>query len=65
MMAIGAGSPYANLTQNSMQMVGSAQGLNPMYSGGSMGNPYMTGSAFGDFGVKVGTNLLFGSNSTK
>jgi hypothetical protein len=37
MMAIGAGSPYANLTQNSMQMVSQASGLNPMYSGGSPG----------------------------
>lgn len=35
MMAIGAGSPYANLTQPAMQMVSNASGLNPMYSGGS------------------------------
>lgn len=40
MMAIGMGSPYANMTQNAMQMVGSSQGLQPMYSGGqfSSGN---------------------------
>ena len=39
MMAIGAGSPYANLTQNAMGMVQSAQGLNPMYSGGQFSQP--------------------------
>ena len=34
MLAMGMGSPYANLTQNAMSMVGGAQGLNPMYTGG-------------------------------
>ena len=49
MMAIGAGSPYANLTQNAMAMVGGAQGLNPMYSGGqfSGGGFNMGGAALG------------------
>ena len=65
MMLAGLGSPYANMTGPAMSMVSGAQGLNPMYSGGSFGNPYITGSGLGDFGLKVGTNLLFGSNSTK
>jgi hypothetical protein len=47
MMAIGAGSPYANLTQNSMQMVGSAQGLNPMYSGGQFSSGGIGGGLMG------------------
>jgi hypothetical protein len=34
MMLAGLGSPYANMTPNAMQMVGSSQGLQPMYSGG-------------------------------
>ena len=34
MLAMGMGSPYANLTQNAMSMVSGAQGLSPMYSGG-------------------------------
>jgi hypothetical protein len=34
MLAMGMGSPYANLTQNAMSMVERAQGLSPMYSGG-------------------------------
>lgn len=40
MLALNAGSPYANLTQNAMGMVSSANGLQPMYSGGqfSSGN---------------------------
>ena len=47
MMAIGAGSPYANLTQNSMQMVGSAQGMNPMYSGGQFSSGGAGGALMG------------------
>ena len=35
LLAAGLGSPYANMTAPSMQMVGSANGLQPMYSGGS------------------------------
>jgi hypothetical protein len=54
MMAIGAGSPYANLTQNAMAMVGGAQGLNPMYSGGQFsgqdGGFNMMGAAAGGLG---------------
>ena len=48
-MAMGMGSPYANLTQNAMAMVGGAQGLNPMYSGGqfSGGGFNMGGAALG------------------
>ena len=34
MMALGMGSPYANVTPQSMQMVAGSQGLSPMYSGG-------------------------------
>ena len=34
MMALGMGSPYANMTPQAMQMVSGAQGLSPMYSGG-------------------------------
>jgi hypothetical protein len=48
-MAMGMGSPFANLTQNAMAMVGGAQGLNPMYSGGqfSGGGFNMGGAALG------------------
>jgi hypothetical protein len=56
MMAIGAGSPYANLTQNSMAMVGGASGLNPMYSGGQFsGGGSGMGSAIG-----MGTGAVLG-----
>lgn len=56
MMAIGAGSPYANLTQNSMAMVGSAGGLSPMYSGGQFsGGGSGMGSAIG-----MGTGAVLG-----
>lgn len=47
MMAIGAGSPFANLTQNAMGMVGSASGLNPMYSGGQFSSGSGMGSTIG------------------
>jgi hypothetical protein len=47
MMAIGMGSPYANLTQNSMAMVGSAGGLSPMYSGGQFSSGGMGGAMMG------------------
>jgi hypothetical protein len=50
MMAIGAGTPYANLTQNSMAMVGGASGLNPMYSGGQF-----SGQGGGAMGSAIGT----------
>jgi hypothetical protein len=56
MMAIGAGSPYANLTQNSMAMVSGAQGLSPMYSGGQFsGGGSGMGSAIG-----MGTGAVLG-----
>ena len=56
MMAIGAGSPYANLTQPAMSMVSGAQGLNPMYSGGSFsrGNQGMNTIAGGLGGALSG-----------
>jgi hypothetical protein len=57
MMAIGAGSPYANLTQNSMQMVGSAQGLNPMYSGGQFSSGGGAGAAMGAGGALLGAGV--------
>lgn len=47
MMAIGMGSPYANMTQNAMQMVGSAGGLRPMYSGGQFSSGGMGGALMG------------------
>ena len=55
-MAMGMGSPYANLTQNSMAMVGGAQGLSPMYSGGqfSSGNQGMNMAAGGLGGALSG-----------
>ena len=46
-LAMGMGSPYANLTQNSMAMVGGAQGLNPMYSGGQFSSGGVGGSLMG------------------
>jgi hypothetical protein len=52
MMAIGAGSPYANLTQNSMAMVGNASGLNPMYSGGQFSG--QGGGGFNMMGAGAG-----------
>lgn len=61
MMAIGAGSPYANLTQPAMQMVGSAGGLSPMYSGGqfSSGNQGMNMLAGGLGGGLSGAAMGF------
>ena len=61
MMAIGAGSPYANLTQNAMGMVGSARGLEPMYSGGqfSSGNQGMNMLAGGLGGGLSGAAMGF------
>lgn len=55
-MAMGMGSPYANLTQNSMAIVGGAQGLNPMYSGGqfSSGSQGMNMAAGGLGGALSG-----------
>lgn len=71
MMAIGAGSPYANMTAPAMSMVSNAQGFQPVYSGGSFGSssplPGMLGTlggaALGAAGVALapatfGTSLL-------
>jgi hypothetical protein len=57
MMAIGAGSPYANLTQNSMQMVGQARGLEPMYSGGQFSSGGGAGAAMGAGGALLGAGV--------
>ena len=54
LMAMGIGSPFANLTQNSMSMVGGAQGMNPMYAGGSPGTAgqnMMLGGTIGGAGL--------------
>ena len=54
LMAMGIGSPFANLTQNAMEMVGGAQGMNPMYSGGSPGTAgqnMMLGGTIGGAGL--------------
>lgn len=64
LMLAGLGEPYANFTPQALGLMNNTN-VQPIYSGGSFGNPYMTGSALGDFGLKVGTNLLFGSDSTK
>lgn len=53
MMALGMGSPYANLTQNSMAMVGGAQGLSPMYSGGQ----FSSDGGMGNLGMAAGGAL--------
>ena len=52
MMAIGSGSSYANMAQPSMALVGQAQGLEPMYSGGQLSQPgwfdnMITGASIG------------------
>jgi hypothetical protein len=73
LMAMGIGSPFANLTQNSMAMVGGAQGLSPMYSGGQfssggaggalMGGGMgavsgaMAGAPLGPYGIAAGAAL--------
>ena len=49
MLAMGMGSPYANLTQNAMSMVSGAQGLSPMYSGGQF-----SGGGFNMMGAGLG-----------
>ena len=54
-MAMGMGSPYANLTQNAMAMVGGAQGLNPMYSGGQFSSS--GGGMGGNMGMAAGGAL--------
>ena len=46
-LAIGAGSPYTNMSQNSMQMVGNAGGLTPIYTGGSPGTAGQNMAMFG------------------
>ena len=56
-MAMGVGSPYANLTQNSMAMVGGAQGLNPMYSGGQFSSGGGVGAAMGGVGAALGAGI--------
>jgi hypothetical protein len=56
-MAMGMGSPYANLTQNSMAMVGGAQGLNPMYSGGQFSSGGGMGAAMGGVGAALGAGI--------
>jgi len=62
LMAMGIGSPFANLTPQSMQMVSGAQGLSPMYSGGqfssSSGSNAMMGAAGGALsGAAMGSVL--------
>ena len=67
LMAAGVGNPYAALTGSTSaaaNVVGPIA-MNPQYTAPQFGNPYMTGSQLGDFGLKVGTNLLFGSKSTQ
>ena len=57
MMALGMGSPYANVTPQSMQMVSGAQGLSPMYSGGQF-----SGQGGGGFDMMgAGTGALAGA----
>lgn len=55
LMAMGIGSPFANLTPQSMQMVAGAQGLSPMYSGGQ----FSSGGGFNMMGA--GTGALSGA----
>jgi len=62
MMALGMGSPYANVTPQSMQMVSGAQGLSPMYSGGQFssagGSNALMGAAGGALsGAAMGSAL--------
>jgi len=73
LMAMGIGSPFANLTPQSMQMVAGAQGLNPMYTGGQfssggaggalMGGGMgavsgaMAGAPLGPYGIAAGAAL--------
>jgi hypothetical protein len=73
LMAMGIGSPFANLTPQSMQMVSGAQGLNPMYTGGQfssggaggalMGGGMgavsgaMAGAPLGPYGIAAGAAL--------
>jgi hypothetical protein len=52
MMALGMGSPYANMTPQAMQMVSGAQGLSPMYSGGSFSG--QGGGGFNAGGAAMG-----------
>lgn len=47
MMAIGAGSPYANMAEQAMQTVRGAQGLSPMYSGGQFSSGGLGGGLMG------------------
>lgn len=57
MMLAGLGSPYANFTPQALGLM-SNQNVQPIYSGGSFGNPYMTGNAFGDFALNTGVKIL-------
>jgi len=52
MMALGMGSPYANVTPQSMQMVSGSQGLSPMYSGGQFSG--QGGGGFNMMGAGAG-----------
>lgn len=52
MMALGMGSPYANVTPQSMQMVAGSQGLSPMYSGGQFSG--QGGGGFNMMGAGAG-----------
>ena len=61
-MAMGMGSPFANLTPQSMQMVAGAQGLSPMYSGGQFSsgggaNPMMGAAGGALSGAAAGSVL--------
>lgn len=47
MMAIGAGSPYANMTGPAMQMVSNTRGFQPVYSGGQFSSGGMGGAMMG------------------
>ena len=55
LLAAGLGSPYANMTAPSMQMVGSANGLQPMYSGGQFSSS--GGGMGGNMGMAAGGAL--------
>ena len=62
LMAMGMGSPFANLTPQSMQMVAGAQGLSPMYSGGQFSsgggaNPMMGAAGGALSGAAAGSVL--------
>jgi hypothetical protein len=56
MMLAGLGSPYANFTPQALGLMGN-QNVQPIYSGGRMGNPYMTGNAWGDFALNTGVKI--------